>query len=284
MLSQNEFVTASLLIENQQMNKDCYIIKTAFLFIIIFAFVTSCTYGKTAVIPTIEKTDTIPEIEMVYIEGGIFTMGCIPGQEDDCSDLEMPAHQVTLDNYHIGKYEVTQKQWIAIMGDNPSYFEGEDRPVEQVSFNDVQEFINKLNAKTGKQYRLPTEAEWEYAARGGNKSKGYKYSGSDMIDNVAWFNDNSEEKTHPVGLKSPNELGIYDMNGNVWEWCNDGFEYYDSSAKVNPQGSTTEPTRVIRGCSWYSNTYFCSCIGRSGALYPNIFDRSGGFRLAMSTD
>jgi formylglycine-generating enzyme required for sulfatase activity len=164
--------------------------------------------------------DNIVGIEMILVRGGTFRMGDTDGQG---GDNEKPVHNVTLRDFYIGKYPVTQKQWVQVMGSNHSNFKGDDLPVEQVSWNNVQEIIKELNAKTGKKYRLPTEAEWEYAARGGNKSKGYKYSGSNDIDKVAWYADNSGNKTHPVGTKAPNELGIYDMSGNVWEWVNDKY-------------------------------------------------------------
>ena len=149
---------------------------------------------------------------MVYVEGGTFTMGCT-SEQSDCNSYERPTHRVTLDGFWIGKYEVTQAQWEAVMGSNPSSFKdcGGNCPVETVSWNDVQEFLKKLNQMTGKNYRLPTEAQWEYAARGGSKSKGYKYSGSNSMDSVAWYDGNYSFETHAVGQKSPNELGIYDM-------------------------------------------------------------------------
>lgn len=156
------------------------------------------------------------------------------GSDDpEATDAEKPVHPVTLSSYSIGKYEVTQKLWEAVMGSNPSVFKGENLPVENVSWNDVQEFLRKLNEMTGKQYRLPTEAEWEFAARGGNLSKGYKYSGSDNPDMVAWHSGNSDWKTQPVGTKAPNELGIYDMSGNVEEWCEDLFDFYNDSDSSN---------------------------------------------------
>jgi len=185
-------------------------------------------------------------IDMVYVQGGTFTMGCTREQGRDCQKNESPAHKVTLNDFYIGKYEVTQAQWKAVMGNNPSKKKGDNLPVENVSWNDVQEFIRLLNERTGGNYRLPTEAEWEYAARGGNQSKGYKYSGSDNIKIVAWYDRNSGGKTHPVGTKEANELGIHDMSGNVWEWVNDRPWFYGSNQQTNPQGSLGSH-RVYRG-------------------------------------
>jgi len=223
------------------------------------------------------------EPEMMFVQGGTFTMGCTAEQGNDCYNDEKPPHQVTLSNFSIGKYPVTQKQWVAVMGSYPSYFGGDNLPVEGVSWHDVQEFIRKLNATTGKKYRLPTEAEWEYAARGGNKSKGFKYSGSNILDDVAWTWENSGHKTHPVGRKAPNELGIYDMSGNVREWCNDRYgNNYSNSAKTNPTGATTGSLRVLRGGSWDSWDYYANgCrVSDRGSAAPG--DRSDyiGFRLA----
>ena len=155
--------------------------------------------------------------EMVRVEGGTFRMGATSEQEADDWDREKPVHSVTLSSYYIGKTEVTQALWKAVMGSNPSYFKSDNQPVENVSWNDCHEFIRKLNALTGQNFRLPTEAEWEFACRGGNNSRGYKYSGSNNLGSVAWYDGNSGNKTHPVGTKAPNELGIYDMSGNVWE-------------------------------------------------------------------
>ena len=158
------------------------------------------------------------------------------------------------------------------MGSNPSRYTGDDNlPVEQVSWKDVQEFIQKLNALTGKTYRLPTEAEWEYAARGGNQSQGYKYAGSNTVGDVAWHYGNSDHKTHPVGQKQPNELGLYDMSGNVWEWCQDWYGDYSSSAQTNPTGPSSGSYRVLRGGSW-SNRRSNPCISRYVAL-PSILHK-----------
>ena len=223
------------------------------------------------------------EPEMVFVQGGTFAMGCTPDQGGECYDDERPAYKVTLSSYYIGKSEVTQAQWEAVMGDNPSHFKGHNLPVESVSWNDIQEFIRKLNAQTGKQYRLPTEAEWEYAARGGNKSQGYKYSGNSNLNNVAWYKDNSGSTTHPVGIKSSNELGIYDMSGNVCEWCSDWYgAVYNHHTPTNPQGPSTGTGRVLRGGSWFD---IARC--RSAYRYYNAPDNrisNNGFRLACSSE
>ena len=222
----------------------------------------------------------LSEIEMVKIEGGTFTMGATEEQEHDCEDDEKPAHEVLLSSYYIGKYQVTQRLWREVMGNNPSFFMNDNNPVENVSWNDIQKFLAKLNAKTGKNYRLPTEAEWEYAARGGNQSKGYKYSGSNNIDEVAWYSGNASSTTHPVGQKSPNKLGIYDMSGNVWEWCSDWYGRYDSSAQTNPQGSYSGGRRVARGGSCFSGAQICRVSYRNRD-YPDSSNSYLGFRLAM---
>ena len=220
---------------------------------------------------------------MVYVKGGTFTMGATAEQGSDVNDIEKPTHSVTLSDFYIGKYEVTQAQWKAIMGTTPSYFKGDNLPVEQVSWNDIQEFIQKLNAQTGKKFRLPTEAEWEYAARGGNKSKGYKYSGSNNIDEVAWYYDNSSNTTHPVGQKTPNELGIYDMSGNVWEWCQDWYGDYSSEAQTNPTGPSSGSNRVLRGGSWFNGARSCRVSYRYGGT-PDRRSYDLGFRLVLETE
>jgi formylglycine-generating enzyme required for sulfatase activity len=186
------------------------------------------------------------DIEMIFVEGGTFKMG-----SRDYAN-ERPIHSVTLNSFWIGKYPVTQAQWEAVMGQNPAHFIDNERPVESVSWEDSQTFIKQLNALTGKNYRLPTEAEWEFAASGGNLINGFKYSGSDTIDEVAFFSRNSQGQTHQVGQKLPNELGIYDMSGNVWEWCNDLYDIYTDDSVTNPIGSAKGISRVYRGGSWYN--------------------------------
>lgn len=235
--------------------------------------------GQTYVFKVQAKTKsgaTIAGIEMVFIPGGTFQMGDTFG--DGFSD-EKPVHTVTVSDFYLGKYEVTQKQWMEIMGSNPSYFKGDNRPVETVSWNNVQEFIRRLNARSGGNYRLPTEAEWEYAARGGNKSKGYKYSGSNEVGAVAWYDGNSGSQTHPAGTKLPNELGLYDMSGNVWEWCQDWYGGYPYGSQINPKGPSSGQYRVLRGGSWFNDgrDVRASNRDRSG---PEVRSLSDGFRLA----
>ena len=220
-------------------------------------------------------------IDMVKVETGTFMMGATLEMQDSYDD-EMPVHQVTLNNdYYMGKYEVTQALWQAVMGSNPSKFKGDDLPVEQVSWNDCQEFISKLNGLTGKKFRLPTEAEWEYPARGGKKSRGYQYSGSSNISEVAWYTDNSGSKTHPVGTKQSNELGLYDMTGNVWEWCQDWYGSYVSSSQTNPTGAVSGSRRVRRGGGWYNNEENCRSSCRSGVT-PDARYYFLGLRLVLS--
>lgn len=216
---------------------------------------------------------------MVWVEGGTFRMGATSEQGSEISD-EKPVHSVTLSGYYIGKTEVTQALWQAVMGSNPSEFKGDNRPVESVSWDDCQEFIRKLNSLTGQNFRLPTEAEWEFACRGGNNSRGYKYSGSNYIDNVAWYDGNSGDKTHPVATKSPNELGIYDMSGNVWEWCADWYGDYSSGRQTNPKGPYSGSSRVNRGGSWYCVARFCRSSIRLD-YYPTDRDNGLGLRLAL---
>ena len=195
--------------------------------------------------------------DMVWVEGGTFHMGATSEQSENAWDDENPVHSVTLSGYYIGKTEVTQALWKTVMGSNPSSFKGDNLPVECVSWDDCQEFIRKLSALTGQNFRLPTEAEWEFACRGGNNSRGYKYSGSNDIDSVAWYKDNSGGNTHPVATKLSNELGICDMSGNVWEWCSDWYDKYSSGLLVNPKGPYDGTTHVDRGGSWISDAGHC---------------------------
>lgn len=215
---------------------------------------------------------------MVKVKGGTFTMGATSEQRIYAKSDESPTHSVTLSDYYIGRYEVTQGEWIAVMGTNPSSFTGMNHPVDNVSWEDCQTFITKLKELTGMIFRLPTEAEWEYAARGGNKSKGYKYSGSNTVDDVAWSSSNSSSKTHEVGTKVPNELGIYDMSGNVYEWCSDWYGIYSSSSQSNPTGPNSGSDRVLRGGSWAYNASGCRVSFRDYGS-PSYGYFKYGFRL-----
>ena len=231
-------------------------------------------------------------MDMVYVEGGTFEMGATAEQGDDAYDNEYPVRTIKLDSYHIGKYEVTQAQWEAVMGtsleeqralstlDDGIVGEGADYPMYYVSWHEAQEFCRKLSEKTGKKYVLPTEAQWEYAARGGKKSKGYKYSGSDDIEEVAWYGENSDYQTHRVGTKKANELGIYDMIGNLWEWCSDWYGTYDESDTDNPQGPVNGSNRVYRGGSWYHRYAFPCRVAFRISDSPDFSYYFLGFRVA----
>jgi uncharacterized protein (TIGR02145 family) len=268
-------------------------------------------------IPTSVTVRPPVNIDMVFVRGETFMMGCTAEQGNGCVDWEKPAHSVTVGDFYIGRYEVTQSQWVGVMGggNNPSHFKGDDLPVEQVDWDDVQKFILKLNEMTGKKYRLPTEAEWEYAARGGWNSNGAserKYSGSDDVNDVAWYAANSGDtglrddfykkyidkldfdgyhnvlksnnnRTHPVGTKSPNKLGIYDMSGNVYEWVGDWFGAYSSTAQTNPKGPASGDNRVIRGGSWNEVVKSVCCrVSTRSYNAPDYKSDKIGFRLARS--
>jgi formylglycine-generating enzyme len=241
-------------------------------------------YGGATVYSTGGDTyiDPTTGMDFVFVKGGCFQMGdtFVDGKRD-----EKPAHEACVDDFSIGKFEVTQAQWEAVMSGNPSLFKqcGGNCPVEQVSWNDIQAFIGKLNSQTGKTYRVPTEAEWEYAARSGGKDE--KYSGGNDIDSVAWYDKNSGGRPHPVGRKQPNGLGIYDMSGNVWEWCSDwyGGNYYKTSPKDNPQGPSSGRGRVLRGGSWCSNAADARAALR-GRYGPGSRNNRGGFRLVRTVN
>lgn len=224
-------------------------------------------------------------LEMVVIPAGNFTMGCTFEQNSHCAYDEKPAHQVALKSYAIAKYEVSQKLWKEIMGTNPSHIVGDDLPVHNVSWNEVQIFILWLNQKTGMNYRLPTEAEWEYAARGGGRQGDFSflYSGSNELSSVAWYYDNSGGKPHTVGTKQPNALGLYDMSGNVWEWCSDLYGIYSEKAQQNPTGSSDGIARVARGGCTEGHADQCRVSTRK-SMYQGGKDVNTGFRLAMDYD
>ncbi|MEI6751737.1 MAG: SUMF1/EgtB/PvdO family nonheme iron enzyme [Paludibacter sp.] len=223
-------------------------------------------------------TETIKGVrfDMVAVQGGSFSMGSESGE-----DCEKPVHSVTLSDFAIGKTEVTQALWQKVMGNNPSNWKGDNLPVEQVSWDDIQGFIIQLNQLTGKSYRLPTEAEWEYAARGGVSSRSTTHAGSNTIADVAWYTENSGSQTHSVAGKQPNELGLYDMTGNVWEWCSDWYGAYSDRPQTNPTGATNGSLRVFRGGSWYYDAQYCRTAYRNYYTPGNRFN-SVGFRLVVS--
>jgi formylglycine-generating enzyme required for sulfatase activity len=232
--------------------------------------------------------------DLIFIDGGTFQMGSASGSSD-----EKPLRSVTVSSFYLGKYEVTQKQWVAVMGSNPSSFKGDDRPVEQVSWFDAVDFCNRLSAKEGLElcytisgmnvtcdfskngYRLPTEAEWEYAARGGRSSRGYTYAGGNDAGAVAWCGANSGETTHAVGGKQANELGLYDMSGNVYEWCWDWYGNYGAGAQMDPRGPSSGQCRVVRGGSWDRRDDTDLRPAVRGFVEPgNRYSSLDGFRLA----
>lgn len=235
----------------------------------------SGTSGSTITIPVKDGIS----IEMVKVEAGTFMMGATPEMKNSIFKEE-PVHQVTLTkDYYIGKYEVTQALWKAVMGNNPSFNEGGNLPVERMSYTECLMFISKLNDMTGMIFRLPTEAEWEFAARGGRKSRGYQYSGGNKLSDVAWYDANSNYKTHPVGTKLANELGIYDMSGNVAEFCHDRYETYSETPQIDPIGKGKSLVR--RGGSWREGTWFCRSSCREDQL-PGDYGYTTGFRLVLS--
>lgn len=231
----------------------------------------------------IENSETIQtfivngvSFDMIFVKGGTFIMGATEEQGSDIYDSEKPAHQVTLNSYSIGKTEVTQALWKAVMGNKAFHFKGDNLPVDGVSWNDCQIFIKKLNKLTGENFRLPTEAEWEFAARGGNLSKGYKYAGSNNINDVAWVGC---WETQIVATKLPNELGIFDMSGNVSEWCQDWYNSYSSLSQIKPQGPSVSSRRVFQGGSWNDNSEHCWVSSRCSK--PDHRKNDMGFRLCL---
>ena len=278
--------------------------KKSFFFFLIFLIASltliSCGHASPGALKknVMKLTANGVSFNMIRVEGGTFTMGATSEQGSDAYDYEKPAHQVTLSSYHIGETEVTQALWEAVMGSNPSYFKGANRPVEKVSWDDCQTFISKLNAITGKAFRLPTEAEWEYAARGGTRSMGYKYSGSNTMDEVGWYYENSGNSrldenhwdydklvsnvccTHPVKQKKAKELGIYDMSGNVWEWCQVWYGKYSYSSQTNPTGPSFGSLPVFRGGSWFNDTGGCRVSDWISSA-PDVRVDFLGLRLAL---
>ena len=226
---------------------------------------------------------SVQEPEMVFVAGGVFTMGCTFDQGGNCSYDENPSHEVQITGFKIAKYEVTQALWKQVMRNSPSHFKGDNLPVENVSWDEVQFFIQRLNDLTGKNYRLPTEAEWEYAARGGNQSHQTPFAGDFEAEIVAWYAANSGNSPHAVGEKQPNELGLYDMSGNVWEWCSDYYGDYSSGRCVNPKGAKRGTARVVRGGCYSGGLRQCRVAVRK-SLYGGGKDFMTGFRLAMDDD
>lgn len=233
-----------------------------------------------------EFENTPAAFEMLWVEGGVFDMG---SNAKEAYDDEKPVHKVQVSSFWMGEFAVTQALWAYVMKENPSDFKGANRPVENVSYNDiVEEFLPRLNSMTGHAYRLPTEAEWEYAAKGGKYGQKYPftYAGSNKLEEVGWYDENSQHETQAVGLKTPNLLGLYDMSGNVREWCSDWYaeDFYRSSTvavSVNPVGPATGSFRVFRGGSWLGDALLCRATFRYDST-PTFRNNYVGFRLVLS--
>lgn len=244
-------------------------------------FVSLVLFVATVVVPSRPLAPSSLHTDMILVKGGTFDMGSTIGKAD-----ERPVHTVQLNDYMIGKYEVTQGLWKEVMGSLPTDCnDGSTHPVHNVNDEGVALFIQKLNKLTGKQYRLPTEAEWEYAARGGQQGKGYKYCGADSLNDIAWYAPNADKRTHPVGEKKPNELGIHDMSGNVWERCADWYhaKYYANSPKANPVQAQQKKYRVVRGGSWRSGEQRCQARARNVDIRDHHIS-NGGLRLVCEVD
>jgi formylglycine-generating enzyme required for sulfatase activity len=240
--------------------------------------------NKTELVTSFILTDAGLDLEMIFVQGGDFVMGCLPGKDKKCKKNELPPHEVTIANFYIGKFEVSQNQWKTLMGSLPNRFDGCDQcPIVDVSWHDVHLFLRKLNQLTGKQYRLPTEAEWEYAAKGGIKTQGFVYSGGNILEDVAWFVDNSDKSTKPIGTILPNELGIYDMTGNVWEWCEDRYGFYENKNIPMAKREDIGVERVTRGGARDSFHESCRVVFRSSAN-PDARSNTLGFRIALSAE
>ena len=238
------------------------------------------------------KTITVGGLSfnMVYVEGGTFKMGCAGDGGEKCGSEEVPAHDVTLSSYYIGETEVTQALWKAVMGkgsDTENKWSEEDGlgdgfPAYYIRYMDALSFIRRLNRMTGMRFRLPTEAEWEYAARGGNRSKGYKYSGGNEAGEVATLWNNADKKCNVVKKRKCNELGLYDMSGNLWEWCSDWFGKYGADAQNNPKGpGSSDKGRVLRGGSHVTNSYYCRVVFRAYLEETDDCSNENGFRLVL---
>lgn len=238
---------------------------------------------------TPEQAAVVKSIEqnMITVEGGNFSMGCANASDTECVGWERPRHTVTIGTFHMCKFDVTQKEWKAVMGKAAPGKFCADCPVVNVSWSEAREFVDRLNQLTGKNYRLPTEAEWEYAAKGGNKSHGFKYAGDNEAATVAWYDTLITHNIRPVGGKKPNELGLYDMSGNVWQWCSDWWDekYYTGSPSNNPQGpagpvgATAHANRSLRGGSWWGPMRDCRVSNRDKFPFDSK-DDDVGFRLA----
>ena len=240
------------------------------------------TAQKPRFVTSTSKTYTDPAtgMEFIFVKGGCYMMG-----SNDGYDSEKPVHEVCVDDFYLAKYEVTQIQYEKVTGVNPSRFKGEKLPVESVNWHDAQKYMSQLKTLSGKSYRLPTEEEWEFAARSGGKDE--RWAGTESVsslDDYAWYRNNSSNQTHPVGQKRPNALGLHDMSGNVWEWCSDWYEssYYESSPRNNPQGPMSGLSKVKRGGSWGFSEEFVRVASRGG-LDPAYRSANFGFRVAISS-